>query len=61
MCSHWTDLGVQGSLPLEQKPFAWFNRINLAPYTSATLDLSFYFPQPSASPSTYHQFPVRPI
>lgn len=49
---------LQGALPLEQKPFSWCIRINVSPYTSVTLDLSFYFPRPSDTPSTFHQFPV---
>lgn len=50
---------MQGAMPLERKPFSWCTRVNVAPYASATLELPFYFPLPSASPSAYHQFPVR--
>ena len=47
-------------MPLERRPFSWCTRVNVAPYASATLELPFYFPLPSETPSTYHQFPVRP-
>lgn len=50
---------IQGALPLEGKPSSWCSRINVTPYTSATLDLPFYFPQPSDAPSSFHQFPVQ--